>query len=368
VGGYTIGGTIGLGADASSGQQCASGISESFIYLSGWFGEFQFGNQCSAADELSLDGTTILGGQEGAAGALSSLFNVSGGSLLQVGASGDDGIATKLIYLSPIWSLWRYGNIQIGVSYTPNSQSVGMLANVTHINYLYHGATYNQSGNLLYDIDTNNMVSTSSHTKKNPSNLPDQHTDLSNGAFYLDGVTGAIVYNYGSDDAFNFAFAVCGWYGKGKAQIPTLKVRDLTAYQVGSTSGSKQWKLALGFTDNLKSLMNKTCNHADGIKDGADMGKVFTVGLALEQGSWKVSAGYFHSVKKYAEKNDQTKAQVATLALDYKFMEGVSIFGEFDWIKTTGRSTATKREWVQATSAFADNKGWLLFAGTKISF
>jgi hypothetical protein len=206
------------------------------------------------------------------------------------------------------------------------------------------------------------------HSKKNPANLPDQNTDLSNGAFYLDGVTGAIVYNYGSDEAFNFAFAVCGWYGKGKAQIPMLKVRDLTAYQVGSTIGYKQWKLALGFTDNLKSLMNKTCNNPDGIKDGADMGKVFTVGLAWEQGQWKASTGYFHSVKKYAKKNDQTKAQVVTLALDYKVMEGVVAFSEFDWIKTTGRSTPGKRQWVQATSAFADNKGWLFFVGTKINF
>ncbi|MDR2417006.1 MAG: porin [Holosporales bacterium] len=370
VGACTIGGNIGFGADASSGQQCATGISESFLSFSGWFGEFQFGNQCSAADEMSIDGTAVLGGQEGAAGAISSLFNVSGGVLLQTGASGDDGIATKLIYLSPVWSLKKCGTLQVAISYTPNSQLVGMLQNITHINYLYHGATYNQKGNLLYDIDASGMRAEigESHSKKNPANLPDQNTDLSSGAFFVDGVTGAIVYNYGSDEAFNFAFAVCGWYGKGKAQIPTLRVRDLTAYQVGSTIGYKQWKLALGFTDNLKSLMNKTCNDSNGIKDGANMGKVFTVGLAWEHGPWKASAGYFHSVKKYAEKDDQAKAQVATLALDYKFMEGVSVFGEFDWIKTIGRSTGEKRSWVQATSAFADNKGWLLFAGAKINF
>ncbi|MDR0406996.1 MAG: porin [Holosporales bacterium] len=366
--GVTLGGNVGLSADASMGQQCQSGISEAYLSAAGNFGEFQFGNQSSAADEMSIDGTTVLGGQEGAAGSIANVFNVSGGSLLQTGITADDGIATKIIYMSPILK-----GAQLGVSYTPNSQSVGMLQNVTNINYQYHMAPYVTQGNLQNETDDSGFKTPNAnekHSRSNPSSLPAKDDDLSAGAFYLNGVTAALAYNYGSDEAFNLALAGCGWYGQGKPQAPGdgRVVEDLIAFQVGGTIGYKIFKLAIGYADNLKSLMTKVYKASEGIQKGADMGKVYTAGLALEYKSWKASAGYYHSVKKYAEKGDQTTGQVITGTVDYKILDGVVAYGEFDHVRTKGRSTKEKRSWVNSTTPFEDNQGNFFWLGTKINF
>ncbi|MDR0662387.1 MAG: porin [Holosporales bacterium] len=373
--GTTVSGNVGIGVDAGNIVQVSPGIQQAYLSFSGKFGEIQLGNQSSAADELSVDGTSVLGGQEGAAGSLSSVFNVSGGALLQTGCGADDGIATKIIYLSPVWR-----GVQFGVSYTPNSQALGGLQNVTNVNYQYHMAGYLMQGNLQNSTDLKSLKATAGagtdDNQANPSAPPTAGQDLSNGAFYLDGITVALVYSYGSDDRFNCSFAACGWTGKGKPQVPIndLAVEDVMAYQVGCTLGYKGIKIAAGFTDNLKSLMNKgeknvdTRDAKDGIKKGANMGKVITAGLSFEKGPWKVAGGYYYSTKKYAEKDDETTGQVITATLDYKFIDGCAIFAEYDYVKTKGRSTQEKRQWCNSTNPFEDNSGSFGWIGTKISF
>ncbi|MDR2412256.1 MAG: porin [Holosporales bacterium] len=379
--GITISGNVGIGADAGSAVQVSPGIQQAYLSFTGKFGEIQLGNQSSAADELSIDGTSVLGGQEGAAGSLGSVFNISGGALLQTGCGADDGIATKFIYMSPV-----FGGVQFGISYTPNSQALGGLQNVTNVNYQYHMAGYLMQGNLQNSIDLKSLEETAQgytesgtkikHNPTNPSAPPGPGQDLSNGAFYLDGITVALVYNYGSDDRFNCSFAACGWTGRGKAQVPIsgLAVEDVMAYQVGFTLGYKGIKVAAGFTDNLKSLMNKGAENVDnagvkeGIKKGANMGKVITAGLSFEKGPWKVAGGYYYSTRKYAEKDDETTGQVITATLDYKFIDGCAIFMEYDYVKTKGRSTPEKRQWCNSTNPFEDNSGNFGWIGTKISF
>ncbi|MDR1267315.1 MAG: porin [Holosporales bacterium] len=371
--GAKAGGSIGFGADASNALNCASGISTAYISVEGVFGTFNFGNQSGAAGLMSVDGTAVLGGQQGAAGMIGSIFNISGGAVVQTGCGADDGIATKLVYMSPTWQ-----GVQFGISYTPNSQSLGGLQNVTNVNYQYHMAGYLMQGNLQNSIDKESLLLAAGtggdpHSRTNPSSLPDVGTDLSNGAFYLDGITAAVAYNYGSDDRFNGSFAVCGWTGKAKPQVPKddLEVENVLAWQVGAILGYKQFKVAAGFTDNGKSLMNKGGNVGktpDGVQKGANMGKVVTAGVSFEQNAWKATAGYYYSFKKYAEKDDETTGQVATVTVDYKFVEGFSVFAEYDHVKTKGRSTKEKREWVNSTNPFEDNAGDFVFVGTKINF
>lgn len=98
---------------------------ETWLFISGEFGEFRFGDEDGASDNMALGGQTVAVGTGGIDGTL-----VDQGAVVKLTDSSD---ATKIIYYSP-----KFSGFQLGVSYTPhgsnNSGRQGAGAAVANLN------------------------------------------------------------------------------------------------------------------------------------------------------------------------------------------------------------------------------------------
>ncbi|MCS6878768.1 MAG: porin [Geminicoccaceae bacterium] len=106
--GIEYGATIEFEADTSR----TDNTDETWLLLKGVFGEFRFGDEDGAADNMKVGGFSVAVGTGGIDGTVIDTPAVVGP------ANSDD--ATKIIYYSP-----KIGGFQLGVSYTPSSASGG---------------------------------------------------------------------------------------------------------------------------------------------------------------------------------------------------------------------------------------------------
>ncbi|MDX6750833.1 porin [Geminicoccaceae bacterium 1502E] len=83
---------------------------ETWLFISGQFGEFRFGDEDGASDNMALGAQTIAVGTGGIDGTL-----VDQGAVVKLSDSSD---STKLIYYSP-----KFAGFQLGVDYTPHSSN-----------------------------------------------------------------------------------------------------------------------------------------------------------------------------------------------------------------------------------------------------
>jgi len=106
--GLRYGATIEFEADTNR----TDNTDETWVILAGTFGEFRFGDEDGAADNMKIGGFTVAVGTGGIDGTV-----VDTG--LVVGPTNSDD-ATKIVYYTP-----TLGGFQLGVSYTPNANSGG---------------------------------------------------------------------------------------------------------------------------------------------------------------------------------------------------------------------------------------------------
>lgn len=110
--GLSYGVTIELETDTSS----TSNTDETWIYISGGFGEVRFGDEDGAVDNMKVGGFSVAagtGGIDGAGEVASTGINIANSS--------DN---TKIRYDSPV-----VGGLQIGISYTPDAGHGGSTEN-----------------------------------------------------------------------------------------------------------------------------------------------------------------------------------------------------------------------------------------------
>ncbi len=106
--GIEYGATIEFEADTSRNEN----TDETWIFIKGVFGELRFGDDDGAADNMKVGGFSVAVGTGGIDGTVIDTPAVVGPS------NSDD--ATKIVYYTP-----QLGGLQLGVSYTPSSESVG---------------------------------------------------------------------------------------------------------------------------------------------------------------------------------------------------------------------------------------------------
>ncbi len=111
--GIRYGGRIEFEANANEVADSSDHIDESWVFIEGDFGQFRFGDEDGAADNLKVTAGNIAAGTGGIDGA----GEVAAGTSFFFTNSGDD---TKIVYYTP-----EIAGFQLGVSYTANSNAKG---------------------------------------------------------------------------------------------------------------------------------------------------------------------------------------------------------------------------------------------------
>ncbi|MDR1334631.1 MAG: porin [Holosporaceae bacterium] len=315
-------------------------------------GTLKFGYVNTVGDVFSICGDKFLVGYLGAGSAnLRAFYNHSAGSIVDTGFTYDDSKAAKIVWLSPVIS-----GFSAGLSFTLDSRDANLFKSYHNKNYFIH----------------------------EKANFPGLSSSYSRNI-----ISGGVAYEFGSPDDLNMKISVAGWFGKGEPAVDGIananaKVHNICAYNVGAALVYKKFKISCGYTDNGKSLMSKsyasqavgefdaTANYqlADpsvGVMPGADSGKLYSAGVGYSLGKLAISAGYFKSVVKFSS-HEKSKADIVTLAAEYKFDKLLRLYVEYDHISTDACARARIYGKACGLSSTGKNRANVFMVGSKINF
>ncbi|MDR1235826.1 MAG: porin [Holosporaceae bacterium] len=348
---YSYGAEVGMKANSGIMKQGSPILRTAHLFAeSETAGALKIGFIPTTADSMTVNGGSVLVGYGGAASRNLSLFyNESAGSFVDMCFPFDDNKAAKVAYSSPSFSGFSFG-----ISFTPDSRSANPFKT-------------------LHPKPQNPEISLEK------ANFPGMRS-----AYSTNIVTGGVTYDFGDPKALNGKISLCGWVGKGNTSVPGIRVHDVRAWNVGATVGYGDFKLALGYADNGKSLRSKRHATADiatfdkernytfsdpevGLKPGADTGKMYSVGLSYAVNTkLAISAGYFTSKVKFSD-SEKSVADVITLAGEYTFDKRASVYVEYDRIKSDSCARAQAYGKACGISSTGKNKGNIFMIGTKIN-
>ncbi|MDR1982427.1 MAG: porin [Holosporaceae bacterium] len=346
--GYGYGFEIGAITNSGIIKQGNPIVKTSFVFLeSDKIGTVKAGYANTAADSFCICGDKFLVGYGGAgSGNLGVFYNRSAGSRVDTGFFADDSRAAKIVWLSPIIS-----GLSAGLSFTPDSRNAGL-------------------------FKTNRNDYCSLHEK----------TDFSGMclSYSKNVITGGMAYEFGDPDDLNIKISVAAWRGKGKSGADdNIEVHNIGAYNVGATICHKNFKASCGYTNNGKSLLVKKYATNDGavfdesidyqladpgvgLISGANAGKIYSLGIAYSFDKLEVSAGYFKSIVKFSA-NEKAKADIISVAAEYKFNGNLSAYVEYDNIATNTCDRARIYEKACHMSTTGRNRANVFMIGSKIS-
>jgi predicted porin len=313
-------------------------------------GTLRIGFTPTMADSMTISVGNVLVGYGGAASRNLSLFyNESAGSFIDLCFPFDDNKAAKIAYMSPTFSGFSFG-----LSFTPDSRSANPFKTL-------HPRPRNPEIN------------------QEKANFPGMRS-----AYSRNIITGGIAYELGDPEALNGKISLCGWIGKGRTSVIGVEVENIRAYSIGAVLGYKDFKLALGYADNGKSLRSKRYATADisvyeenrnytfadpevGLKQGADAGKMYSIGASYAVTSkFTVSTGYFRSEVKFSD-SEKSTANVFTLGGEYVFHRSVCVYVEYDKINSDSCARAQAYGKACGISDTGKNSGYMFMIGTKIN-
>lgn len=312
-------------------------------------GQVRLGYTNTVADNFIIGGHSLFKGYEGPGSCnFGAFYNQSAGAIISTGCQADDDKAAKIAWYSPIIK-----GFSAGISFTPN----GKYAN-----------TFRKK-----------------HSDANCDN--DGCWDFAHTSAYSKNVLAlAGKYEYGSQKSFNAALSICGWFGKGESGVDNFAVRNIRSYGIGGNIGYKDFKIAVGYIDNGKSLLpksyaigeaaafdenrNYSINDPDvGIKQGANAGKVYTYGMSYDFGRLVTYAGYFRSVVKFSSgKSERSVADIITAGAEYNFTRALSSYIEYNNIITGTCDRARGYKKACDLSYSCKNRANMVMIGTKIKF
>lgn len=334
-----------IGTKARSGliKSGSAIVDTSYLFAdSDKLGQFRVGYSKSAGAIFSICYADAMTGYNIVdSGNLATFFAQTSGTIIGTGFDKDDGKALKVVWLSPTIKGWS-----LGLSYAPNSRD---------------GHLFKEKRNEVgKDFSkTQNFADESGYTK--------------------DSFSAGISYEYGDPDAFNLKLSVAGWLAQGRSDNSDPK--NVKGYNLGAIFGYGKYKLALSFTDNKDSMLpkfltndktwtdDKGVSHVVGMGPGANNGKVYTVGLGYFGEKWEMSAGYFHAVKKWADK-DRAQTNIATVAVQYNVDKVWSAFVEYNNVRTKTSDRIYYSELCDENPdgvAYRNNRANLIVAGIKVN-
>ena len=303
------------------------------------FGQVRFGYSKSAGSMFSISYADVMTGYNFMdSGNAPTFFAHTSGTILGTGFDKDDAKALKVCWISPTVKGWT-----VGLSYAPNSRD---------------GHLFKEKRNKV-------------EKDYSPAqNFADQT------AFIKDSYTGGISYEYGDPEAFNFKVAVAGWTAQARSTYSNL--RNIQGYNVGAIFGYGKYKLGLGYTDNINSMIPEelsneikdTSNNIVGMGPGANNGKIYNVGIGYFGDKWELSAGYFQGEKKWSY-DDKAISKVTTVAVQYNVDKMLSAYVEYNNIraKTTDRIYNSELDVKHGGDgvAYKNNRANLFIVGAKVN-
>ncbi len=326
-------------------------VDSSFLFAdTDKFGQFRFGYSKSAGSMFSVSYADVLTGYNLIdSGNAACFFAQTSGTILGTGFDKDDGKSLKFVWVSPTVKGWT-----LGFSYAPNSRD----------------------GHLFKERRNKSEKDYSVY-----QNFADESS------YIKDSYTAGISYEYGDPEAFNLKIAVAGWLAQGRSDNsdPRSDPRNVQGYNVGAILGYGKYKLALGYTDNINSMLPKTLgdtkwkdehglvpggNPGDeyivGMGGEANAGKIYNIGLGYFGEKWEMSAGYFQAEKKWSH-DDKATSKIATVAVQYNVDKMLSAFVEYNNIRTETTDRIIASELAIDGVAFQGNRANLFIVGAKIN-
>ncbi len=301
-------------------------------------GQFRFGYSKSAGSIFTVSYADVMTGYNLVdSGFVPIFFAQTSGTILGTGFDKDDAKALKFVWLSPTVKGWS-----LAFSYAPNSRD---------------GHLFKEKRNK------------SERDYSVGQNFADQSS------YIKDSFTAGISYEYGDPDAFNLKVSVAGWLAQGKSDISSP--RKVQGYNVGAIFGYGKYKLGMGYTDNINSMLPRELSddvrddngHVVGMGPGANNGKVYNIGIGYFGDKWEMSAGYFHAVKKWSH-NDKATSKIATVAVQYNIDKMVSAYVEYNNIRANSsdriRYSELDTKHGGDGSGFGNNRANLFIIGAKV--
>lgn len=328
-------------ANARSGlvKQGSAIVDTSYLFAdTDKLGEFRIGYSKSAGSIFSVSYADVMTGYNLIdSGNASCFFAQTAGTILGTGFDKDDGKCLKFVWISPTVKGWK-----LGFSYAPNSRD---------------GHLFKERRN---------------KTEKDYSVLQNFADESS---YIKDSFTAGISYEYGDPEAFNAKVAVAGWLAQGRSD--NSDPRNVQGYNVGAILGYGKYKLALGYTDNINSMLPKNLVstatheyngniHNVGMLGGANAGKIYNVGVGYFGDKWEMSAGYFQAEKKWSP-NDKAASKITTVAVQYNIDKMVSAFVEYNNIRTETDDRIIASELYSDGVAYPRNRANMFIVGAKIN-
>lgn len=317
-------------------------VDSSYLFMdTDKFGQFRVGYSKSAGNMFSVSYADVMTGYNFMdSGNAATFLAHTSGTILGTGFDRDDSKALKICWLSPTVKGWKFG-----LSYAPNSRD---------------GHLFKEKRNKI-------------EKDYNPAqNFADQS------AYIRDSFTGGISYEYGDPEAFNLKIAVAGWTAQGRSDALDIDPRNVQGYNVGAIFGYGKYKLGLGYTNNINSMLPKalsndikdTNGNVVGMGPGANNGQIYNVGVGYFGDKWEFSAGYFQAEKKWSY-DDKATSKVATVAVQYNVDKVLSAYVEYNNIraKTADRiyNSEMDKDHGGDGVAYKNNRANLLIIGAKIN-
>ncbi|MDR2794728.1 MAG: porin [Holosporaceae bacterium] len=348
---YNYGFEIGVKANSGIIKQGSPIVRTAYAFVeSEKIGTLKVGFSPTVADSMTISGGSVLVGYGGAASRnLSIFYNESAGSFVDLCFLFDDNKAAKIAFMSQ-----KFSGFSFGISFTPDSRSSNPFKTL-------HPKPRNKEIN------------------EEKANFPGMRS-----AYSKSIITGGVAYEFGDPNEFNGKISLCGWMGKGETSVIGVKVNNISAYSIGILLGYKDFKLALGYADNGKSLRSKRYATADidafnenksytfndpevGLKPGADAGTMYSIGASYAVNSkLTISAGYFRSAVKFSS-SEKSTASVITFAGEYVFDKRGSVYAEYDKIKSDSCARAQAYGKACGISSTGKNSGNIFMVGVKIN-
>ena len=305
-------------------------------------GTLQLGAVSGVDDTMTKGGFSLIGGAAGIDGTFGGGYNMSSGVNSGVHIYGYTKRANKISYATPTFS-----GFQAGVSFTPNTSNAGRLRN-------------NDSQNI-------NGVG-------NDSGI---YTDKNYSAFGLANTAASLTYSNTWDD-WSLQLSAIGITERSrlKGETQHVKVRNLRTWQLSSTVGYKDFRLATSYFDNGKSRLPYDANqilktagnlNTSDLNEG-NAGKAWDVAGQYTIGAYQFAVGYFESLRK-VNSTSKARSQILTLTADFNALPGLKFFAEADFAKSGNTQAAINQANAMKTnSGNARNSGNAFILGTKVSF
>jgi hypothetical protein len=336
-------------------------------------GAVQFGAVKGVDDSMTKHAYTLIGGAAGLDGSASGYFNFSEGVYDGVRMVGTPDIATKINWVSPSVS-----GLKVGFSYTPNTSHVGKSGR--------------DNSMLQSDDGMGNTTAIYPDKKISPYGLNNMVYGVTYEKTWGECLVGLSALAIKENSRFVFNKDVAYGVKAGRtAPLPgnkkIFKTQRSTAYQLSGSLQVKAWEFAGSWMDNGKArLMTKDIlellKYEDVDYKGSyntqdsylgTSGTSWNAGTRYTFGAYQAAVGYFQTDRKTDAIRKATLKTVTT-TLDFKAAEGLTFFGEVDYIRTKSndRAVAAAQAYYDgeknAKVAVKNNSGTVVIVGTKVSF